>query len=109
MLADTRRDGGPAHAERAGEKPSTSSNGSHAAKALPLAAEAGAEAATAPPLAAAALTARLRIEYFTDHEAKALGLFVYVSTLLLLVATGVLVGLRFLSNERNVLFKNNAW
>jgi hypothetical protein len=112
MMDDTRRDGGPAPAERAEEKPATSYDNAHAAEVLPPAPQAGGEAAPGPlpPAgAAAALTARLCIEYFTDREAKALGLFVYVSTLLLLVATGVLVGLKFLSNERDVLFKNNAW
>ena len=108
LRGSTRTAGGTALAERATEKPSAASDSSRAAQALPPAAEAGAAGTAAPP-PGVALTARLRIEYFTDGEARALSLFVYLSTLLLLVATSALVALKFLSNEQVVLFKTNTW
>ncbi|PSC69206.1 alpha beta-hydrolase [Micractinium conductrix] len=51
----------------------------------------------------------LRIEFFTNREAKVLSWAVFACTLLILASSIALVVLKFTADERKVLFSNSTW
>lgn len=53
--------------------------------------------------------ARLRIEYFSNREARVLSWMVVVGTLAVLCSAAALVALKFVSDEQQVLFENKTW